>query len=209
MPSSEEEAVAAASTQEALNKILFEKKAMEKPKGSAVRNALVSTLDHQERNTQFIRYTPHEDAPGFNPATLRRVIQMVPAQIDPMMPPKHKHKKAPRGPAEDPVPVLHSPPVKLTKEERDSWTIPDCISNWKNTRVYTIPMDKRLAAEGRGLRETTVNPNFATVSESLYVAERQSREEVALRAKVQRHLDHQEKQKRENDLRDLANHERV
>merc|ERR1719276_483571 len=105
------------------------------------------------------------------------------------MPPKHQHKKAPRGPAEDPVPVLHAPPQKLTKAERAAWNVPACISNWKNTRGYTIPLDKRLAADGRGLRDdATINQNFATLSESLYVAERQAREEVRTRAAVQKRL---------------------
>lgn len=31
-----------------------------------------------------------------------------------MEPPKHKHKKVPRAPADDPVPVLHSPPRKVS-----------------------------------------------------------------------------------------------
>lgn len=30
-----------------------------------------------------------------------------------MEPPKHKHKKVPRAPADDPVPILHSPPRKV------------------------------------------------------------------------------------------------
>ena len=34
-------------------------------------------------------------------------------KVDPMEPPKHKHKKVPRAPADDPVPVLHSPPRKV------------------------------------------------------------------------------------------------
>ena len=37
------------------------------------------------------------------------------------------------------------------------------MSNWKNARGYTIPLDKRLAADGRGLQEQTVNNNFATL----------------------------------------------
>jgi SNW domain-containing protein 1 len=117
--------------------------------------------------------------------------------------------QAPRGPAEDPVPVLHAPPQKLSKEERDKWNVPACISNWKNTRGYTIPLDKRLAADGRGLREHTINPNFATLSESLYVAERQARQEVRLRAQVQKKLSLQQKDRREEELRALANQARL
>ena len=119
-------------------------------------------------------------------------------------------RKAPRGPAEDPVPVLHAPPEKLSKEERAAWNIPACISNWKNTRGYTIPLDKRLAADGRGLRDDlTVNSNFAVLSESLYVAERQAREEVRTRAGVQKRLVMREREEREEELRELANKARA
>jgi len=207
LPSAEEEAETANRTQLALQKLLADKTALNKPSGSAIVNA--NTSKGIEEKTQFIKYTPRPDAPGYNPAAAQRVIQMVPAQVDPMMPPKHQHKKAPRGPAEDPVPVLHAPPQKLTKEERDQWNVPACISNWKNTRGYTIPLDKRLAADGRGLREHTINSNFATLSESLYVAERQARQEVRLRSQVQKKLTMQEKDLREDELRKLANQARL
>ena len=158
------------------------------------------------KEQQFISYTPRPDAPGYNPmAAPKRVIQMVRAQVDPMAPPKHIHRKAPRGPAEEFTPVLHGKPKKLSEEEKASWNIPACISNWKNTRGYTIPLDKRLAADGRGLTETTVlNTNFATLSESLYVAERQARQEVKMRAQVQHTLALQQKQTQEDHLRELA-----
>jgi len=207
LPSAQEEAETANRTQLALQKLLVAKTALNKPSGSAIANA--NTSKDIEKNTQFIKYTPRKDAPGYNPVAAQRVIQMVPAQVDPMMPPKHMHKKAPRGPAEDPVPVLHAPPQKLTKEERDQWNVPACISNWKNTRGYTIPLDKRLAADGRGLREHTINSNFATLSEGLYVAERQARQEVRLRAQVQKKLTMQEKDRREEELRRLANQARL
>jgi len=207
LPSAHEEAETANRTQLALQKLLDDKTALNKPSGSAIVNA--NTSKGIEEKTQFIKYTPRPDAPGYNPAAAQRVIQMVPAKVDPMMPPKHKHKKAPRGPAEDFVPVLHAPPTKLSKEERAKWDVPACISNWKNTRGYTIPLDKRLAADGRGLRENTINSNFATLSESLYVAERQARQEVRLRAQVQKKLGMQEKDRREDELRQLANQARL
>jgi SNW domain-containing protein 1 len=202
LPTAEEESETADRTQAALEKILAQQTALNKPSGSAMVNA--ETSKNIEEKTQFIKYTPRPDAPGYNPAAAQRVIQMVPAQVDPMMPPKHMHKKAPRGPAEDPVPVLHAPPQKLTKEERDKWNVPASISLWKNSRGYTIPLDKRLAADGRGLRENSINPNFSTLSESLYVAERQARQEVRLRAQVQKKLALQEKERREEELRQLA-----
>ena len=75
-----------------------------------------------------------------------------------------------------------------------AWKIPPCISNWKNTKGYTIPLDKRLAADGRGLQEVTINDNFAKFAESLYIAEAASREEVAKRAAIQRKLAVNEKE---------------
>mmetsp|Transcript_26366 Transcript_26366/g.38949 ORF Transcript_26366/g.38949 Transcript_26366/m.38949 type:complete len:572 (-) Transcript_26366:125-1840(-) len=203
LPTEAEEEATRERTQAALQSLLATKTALDKPSGSALVNA--ATSHNIEEKTQFIKYVPRKDAPGYNPAAATRVIQMVPAQVDPMQPPKHKHIKAPRGPAEDFVPVLHGPPPKLSKEEKEAWNVPACISNWKNARGYTIPLDKRLAADGRGLRdETTINSNFATLSESLYVAEQQARQEVRLRAQVQSKLASQEREKREDELRQLA-----
>lgn len=203
LPTQEEQSETAAKTQAAIDALLNNKIAMSKPSGTALANA--ATSKNQEENTQFIEYAANPNAPGYNPAASKRVIQMVPAQIDPMMPPKHKHIKAPAGPAEDFVPVLHAPPEKLTKEEREAWNIPACISNWKNTKGYMIPLDKRLAADGRGLRDdTTINSNFATLSESLYLAERQAREEVRLRSLVQKRQAESERERRERELRELA-----
>jgi SNW domain-containing protein 1 len=203
LPTSEEQKEAAAKTQAAIDALLNNKIAMSKPSGTALQNA--ATSKNQEENTQFIEYAANPSAPGFNPAAAKRVIQMVPAQLDPMMPPKHKHVKAPAGPAEDFVPVLHAPPEKLSKEEREAWNVPACISNWKNTKGFMIPLDKRLAADGRGLRDdTTINSNFATLSESLYLAERQAREEVRLRSLVQKRQAESERERRERELRELA-----
>jgi len=203
LPTRENEEATRQRTQAALQSLLASKTALDKPSGSAMENA--ATSQNIEEKTQFIKYLPRKDAPGYNPAAATRVIQMVPAQIDPMQPPKHKHIKAPRGPAENFVPILHGPPPKLSKEEKEAWNIPANISNWKNARGYTIPLDKRLAADGRGLRdETTINSNFATLSESLYVAEQQARQEVKLRAQVQSKLATQEREKREDELRQLA-----
>jgi len=207
LPTQEEEQATTERTALALQALLASHTALSNPSGSAMVNA--ETSKNMEAKTQFIKYTPRPDAPGYNPAAAQRVIQMVPAQVDPMMPPKHKHIKASASPAEDPVPVLHAPPKKLSKEERDAWDVPACISNWKNSRGYTIPLDKRLAADGRGLKEHSINSNFATLSESLYVAEKQARQEVRLRAQVQSQLAAQEKEAREEELRQLAKQARM
>lgn len=125
-----------------------------------------------------------------------------------MEPPKHKHTKVPRGPTSPPAPVLHSPPRKLTVEDQQAWKIPSCVSNWKNARGYTIPLDKRLAADGRGLQEVTINNKFATLSESLYVAERKAAEGLKMRNQLRKKMAMQEKEDKERELRDMANRAR-
>lgn len=209
LPTPEEEEAEAARTNAALQALLMKKTALDKASGSAMINA--ATSQNIESKTDFIKYTARPDAPGYNPAASTRIIQMVPAKLDPLMPPKHKHVKAPRGPAEDPVPVLHAPPTKLTKEEQEAWKIPTCISNWKNPRGYTIPLDKRLAADGRGLLSVNdVNTNnFAALAESLSIAERQARQEVRLRALTQQKLVMAEAEEREAALRQLAQQARL
>jgi SNW domain-containing protein 1 len=129
---------------------------------------------------------------------------MVDAPVDPMEPPQFKHKKIPKGPGSPPAPVLHSPPRKLTAKEQAEWVIPPSISNWKNTKGYTIPLDKRLAADGRGLQEVTINDNFAKFAEALYAADRHAREEVRQRNLMQQKLAQKQKESEEDKLRALA-----
>jgi len=102
------------------------------------------------------------------------------------------------------VPVMHSPPRKVTVKDQQLWKIPPCISNWKNSKGYTIPLDKRLAADGRGLQEVQINDKFAKLANSLYVADRTARQEVAARSQIQKNVTQREKSKREDMLRKLA-----
>lgn len=125
---------------------------------------------------------------SYNPTAKQRVIKMVEEQIDPMEPPKHKHTKAPRGPPSPPVPILHSPPRKITVADQQAWKIPPCVSNWKNARGFIIPLDKRLAADGRGLQEVTINNKFAMVSEALFIAERKATEDLKIRNDIRKKM---------------------
>jgi SNW domain-containing protein 1 len=149
----------------------------------------------------FVRY---QGAENLNEETKTRIIKLVEAPVDPFEPPRFKHRKVPRGPPSPPPPVLQSPPRKVSAEEQKDWVIPPCISNWKNAKGYTIPLDKRLANDGRGLRDITINDNFAKLSEALFIADRHAREEVKLRAEMVTQLAQKEKAEKEEKLRMLA-----
>lgn len=80
---------------------------------------------------------------------------------------------------------MHAPAKPLSKEEHQAWHVPPCVSNWKNAQGFVIPLDKRLAADGRGLQQVTINDRFSKLSESLYIADRHAREEVERRRAVE------------------------
>ncbi|KAI1776409.1 SKIP/SNW domain-containing protein [Hypoxylon cercidicola] len=193
-PSEQEVAETAERTKNALAALVSGAVASQKPK-----NVNVGT----RKDPTFVRYTPANQM-GDNSKKQDRIMKIVERQRDPMEPPKFKHKKIPRGPPSPPPPVMHSPPRKLTAEDQEMWKIPPPVSNWKNSKGFTVPLDKRLAADGRGLQDVTINDKFAQLSEALYVADRHSREEVRQRALMQQRLAEKEKAQKEENLRMLA-----
>lgn len=152
----------------------------------------------------FIRYTPANTNNEHNSGSRQRIIKMVEAPVDPMEPPRFAHRKAPVNPPSPPVPVMHSPDRKLSKKEAANWNIPPVVSNWKNNRGYTISLDKRLAADGRGLQDHSINDRFGALAEALYQAERTARENVEKSAQIHRQVSRKMKEAKEKQLRDLA-----
>lgn len=147
--------------------------------------------------------------PQFASGARQRIIKLQDMPADPLEPPKFKHRKVPRGPGDPPVPIMHSPPRPVTAKDQADWKIPPCISNWKNPKGYTIPVDSRLAADGRGLQETAVSDRFAAFTEALYTAEHKAREALHMRNKVQKEVLAREKEKKERELRELAQRARM
>ena len=179
--------------------------ALEKLTSSKISAAMPVRAAEKTAPAQFIRYTPSQQGESFNSGAKQRVIRMVEVQKDPMSPPRFKiNKKIPRGPPSPPAPVMHSPTRKVTVKEQQDWKIPPSISNWKNQRGYTIPLDKRLAADGRGLQQVHINENFSKLAESLYLADRKARESVEARAQLEKKMAAKEKEANEMKLRDLA-----
>ncbi|PGH01124.1 pre-mRNA-processing protein 45 [Blastomyces parvus] len=193
-PSQEEVAEQMEKTKAALAKLVTGAVAAQKPK---------NVKGGKRNEPTFVRYTPANQM-GDTSQKNDRIMKIVERQVDPMEPPKFKHKKIPRGPPSPPPPVMHSPPRKLTAEDQEAWRIPPPVSNWKNPRGYTVPLDKRLAADGRGLQDVSINDKFAQFAEALFTADRHAREEVKQRAQMQQKLAEKEKAQKEEHLRQLA-----
>jgi SNW domain-containing protein 1 len=198
-PGEEEAAETALATAAALNKRLERKAAAVDP--LAVPSAPGAP--------QYVKYTPAGAGAAHASGAAARVVKVQDMPVDPLEPPKFRHTKAPRGAGSPPVPVMHSPPRALTAADQRDWKIPPCVSNWKNAKGYTIPLDKRLAADGRGLQESAINDGFAKFTEALYVAEHKARAAVEARSRMQRELLAREKDRKEVELRELATRARM
>ncbi|GIX63240.1 SNW domain-containing protein 1 [Babesia caballi] len=162
-------------------------------------NNAVSTGSRSE--PEIFRYTPSQQS---SKTINQRLIKMVEKETDPLEPSRYRNKKLPAAAPSPPPPLQHSPPRKLTKEDQLAWKVPPCISNWKNSKGYTIPIDKRVQADGRRLQEVYVNEKFAVLAESMALAERTAREEVRLRNEAHRMEKIREAQEKEEQLRALA-----
>jgi len=127
--------------------------ALEKLVNGKIKAAQPKNVPGSQGKTSFIQYTPGQQ--NGEAGLQQRIIKMSEVVEDPLEPPRFKHKKIPKGPPSPPPPVLRSPPRKATAAEQKEWMIPPCISNWKNNKGFTIPLDKRLAADGRGLQDVS------------------------------------------------------
>jgi SNW domain-containing protein 1 len=197
---------AAVDASTAKTKAALERKLAGSTQNAALHSAAYSASLTQGGQSSFVRYTP---AGGDGSRGETRTVKLVTQAVDPMEPPKFRHKKVTKGESEAPVPVMHSPPRKVTLEDQEAWKVPTAISNWKNKGGFTIPLDKRLQADGRGLQEVAINDNFAKFAQSLYIAEAAAREEVAKRAAIQERIAMNEKEQHEEKLRALARDARL
>ncbi|CAK9785530.1 hypothetical protein CC85DRAFT_284505 [Cutaneotrichosporon oleaginosum] len=199
---SEEERAMLRPDEEAVNETTERTRlALEKITHGKIKAAQPKHVPKANGDATYIRYTPANQGAD---KSKQRIIKMTEVQEDPLEPARFKHKKIPRGPGSPPPPVMHSPPRAITKQDQKDWDIPPCISNWKNNKGFTVPLDKRLAADGRGLQDIGISDNFARFTESLSVAEHHARDEVRARAQLQQKLAQNEKTQKEENLRLLA-----
>jgi SNW domain-containing protein 1 len=183
----------AAHTQEQINKVL------------GVRTQVAQqSLGNQVKagtESQLIRYTPNQQGAGHNSGAMQRIVKMKEVQVDPLAPPQFKHKRVARGPPSPPVTIMRSPPKKLTVKDQQEWKVPPCISNWKNARGYTIPLEMRLSADGRTLKQHTINEKFSKFSDTIYITEKQARREIDERNQITQSINYKEHLKKEDELR--------
>lgn len=100
---------------------------------------------------------------AFKSGAAERIVRVEQTQEDPILPAKHKYTRVPRPVGLPPVTVLRSPPRPVSRKD---WKILTRISNWKNPKGYSIPLDKWRASDGRGLQDVQICDAFAGLSEA-------------------------------------------
>lgn len=183
------------------------RKALEKMLNASIASTQPRALAHERKKVNepvYIKYTPHQKGSTYNSGSSTRIIKLHDLPKDPLEPPRYRARKLPARPPSPPVPIMHSPQRKVTVKDQQNWKIPPCVSNYKNNRGYMLPLEARMASDGRGLQEKTINDKFAKLAESLYIAEREARKQVEDRAKIRMALDKRKKERREVDLRAQA-----
>lgn len=157
----------------------------------------VSNQVQVDTSDRFMKYKSHTSGNV-------RIVRIKEVQEDPFAPAQYKKKKAPPGPGSPPEPITRSPQRKLTLKDQLEFKIPPCISNWKNPKGYTIPIEMRLSADGRTLKTPTVNEKFSHFTNALHLSEKQAKKELEEKARIQRTLKFREMQKKEEEMRQRA-----
>ena len=157
----------------------------------------VSNQVNVQTSDRYMKYKSHTSGQV-------RVVRIKEVQEDPFAPAQYKKKKAPPGPGSPPEPITRSPPRKLTLKDQLEFKVPPCISNWKNSKGYTIPIEMRLSADGRTLKTPTVNEKFSHFTNALHLSEKQAKKELQEKARIQRTLKFREMQKKEEEMRQRA-----
>ena len=156
------------------------------------------------KNSKYINYKSKN-------SNNSKIIEITNRPIDPLSSNHYTFQKIPHSNT-DPsifVPVMHSPQRKITYEDQRDWKVPPCVSISKNPKGLVIPLDIRLANDGRNLKEFQVNKNFSKFADVLFLAEKRARAEIEERNRIAESIQIKVELKKEEELREAAKQARL
>ena len=202
-----------------LQNIYNTKKALEKLSNHRIKtyqsfktNSLTS--ESNKNNNLCYKYINYQfDSNNNNPNSKpnSHLIKLVALPVDPLSNLKYRHHKIPLSNTNEKnfVPVLQSPPTPLSLEEQKKWKIPPCVNMSNNPKGLVIPLDIRLANDGRNLREYKANKNFAKFADILALTEKNVRKEIEDRNKIAQSIQIAAAMKKEQELKEAAKQARM
>ena len=207
------------SEEETLENIYNTKKALEKLSNHRIKtyqsfktNNLTS--ESNKNNQLCYKYINYQfDSNNNNPNSKpnSHLIKLVALPVDPLSNLKYRHHKIPLSNTNEKnfVPVLQAPPTPLSMEEQKKWKIPPCVNMSNNPKGLVIPLDIRLANDGRNLREYKANKNFAKFADVLTLTEKNVRKEIEERNKIAQSIQIAAAMKKEQELKEAAKQARM
>ena len=171
-------------------------------------------IDSNKSNQLCYKYINYQfDSPNNvnNSSKNSHLIKLVALPVDPLSNIKYRHHKIPLSNTNEKnfVPVLQSPSKPLSLEEQKKWKIPPCVNMSNNPKGLVIPLDIRLANDGRNLREYKANKNFAKFADILALTEKNVRKEIEDRNKIAQSIQIAAAMKKEQELKEAAKQARM
>jgi len=207
------------SEESTLQNIYNTKKALEKLSNHRIKtyqsfktnNLNVDSNKNNQLCYKYINYQFDSNNNNKNSNKNSHLIKLVALPVDPLSNLKYKHHKIPLSNTNEKnfVPVLHSAPAPLSLEEQKKWKIPPCVNMSNNPKGLVIPLDIRLANDGRNLREYKANKNFAKFADILAMTEKNVRKEIEERNKIAQSIQIAAAMKKEKELKEAAKQARM
>ena len=194
--------------EETLQNIYNTKKALEKLTNHRIKtyqSFKTNNLSHESNKNNQLCYK-YIDYKLDSNKSKSHLIKLVALPVDPLSNLKYRHHKIPLSFNDEKnfVPVLQEPAQKLSYEEQKKWKIPPCVNMSNNPKGLVIPLDIRLANDGRNLREYQANQNFAKFADILALTEKNVRKEIEDRNKIAQSIQIAAAMKKEQELREAA-----
>ncbi|KAI5016396.1 hypothetical protein ZWY2020_006247 [Hordeum vulgare] len=120
-----------ARTKAALEKFLLGRLATERPN--------VDIQPPKRVRPAFLSFVPAPESTSSNSGAAEWIIKLSEISTDPL-----------DRPIKLPVPVRSSLPRPPSQNHQSDWKVPPCVSDWKNPKGYSIPLDKRQLASSDG-----------------------------------------------------------
>ena len=130
------------------------------------------------------------------------IVRIAEKKHDPFDPSRFRTRKSIEVQDDDPEPIMTTPNRKLTPEEEKYWNVPPCVSNWRNPAGNVIPLDKRVAADGRKHIQPQLSDRFAPFTRALEQTMSSINEAAHQRAMQQRQLLIKQQQEEEEKQRE-------
>ena len=196
------------SEEETLQNIYDTKKALEKLSNHRIKSYQsfkTNNLNNESNKNNKLKYK-YIDYKLDSNKSKSHLIKLVALPVDPLSNLKYKHHKIPLSYNDEKnfVPVLQEPAQKLSYEEQKKWKIPPCVNMSNNPKGLVIPLDIRLANDGRNLREYQANQNFAKFADILALTEKNVRKEIEDRNKIAQSIQIAAAMKKEQELKEAA-----